>query len=101
MPPPHRLCCLASPTGCSLLFLFILVRAYNLKNIRAAQTCSNGISGIEHNGACCPVGCGRCGGSGCATRAIDIGLGKFDCCVGKIKKKGVSCDESGEAPCFV
>ncbi|CAM9949891.1 unnamed protein product, partial [Scytosiphon promiscuus] len=61
--------------------------------------CSNGIPGIESfKGACCDYRCGQCGGIGCSTVAIDLGLGSADCCEGTILDFGVPC---GEAPCIV
>jgi len=66
-----------------------------------AQVCSNGFSGIENfntNGvACCALGCGICGGSGCGDRPGGIDA----CCINPIVQEGVSCAETSEAPCFI
>lgn len=63
--------------------------------------CSNGISGVERDGYCCPLMCGACGGSGCSQRARVAGLTSDDCCVTRINESGVYCDESGTAPCII
>lgn len=64
-------------------------------------TCSNGISGVERDGYCCPLVCGACGGSGCSQRARVVGLTSDDCCVTRIGESGVYCDDSGMAPCII
>ncbi|CAM9216547.1 unnamed protein product, partial [Ascophyllum nodosum] len=38
---------------------------------RAPDTCSNGVVGVERGTICCALGCGTCGGSGCAGRGRD------------------------------
>ena len=58
------------------------------------QTCSNGLPGFEASGACCPLSCGRCGGSGCS----QLGEG---CCTGDVKDSGDLCSETRAAPCIV
>ncbi|CAN0056924.1 unnamed protein product [Pylaiella littoralis] len=66
------------------------------------STCSNGIAGIDGNGVvCCPIGCGTCGGSSCATAGRANGLGSDSCCGGGIKDSGVLCSVSGVAPCII
>ena len=63
--------------------------------------CSNGVAGIETDGACCVTECGTCGGVGCGDRAKAAGLTADDCCVGRIFASGTSCDDSEAAPCIV
>eukprot|EP00752_Nemacystus_decipiens_P008459 g7561.t1 len=62
------------------------------------QTCSNGLAGFESSSVCCPVGCGDCGGSGCAKFNLDLGK---DCCTGHVKDSGVLCSEAKSAPCII
>ena len=64
----------------------------------ATGTCSNGVKGIESNGACCVFECGQCGGVGCSTVGESLGLGAADCCEGTILENNEPC---GEAPCVV
>eukprot|EP00903_Cladosiphon_okamuranus_P006095 g6005.t1 len=59
-------------------------------------TCSNGVRGIEANGACCVFECGQCGGSGCSTVGESLGLGAADCCDSVVLQDNEPC---GEAPC--
>ena len=92
--PPRR----TSPSDVkpdfSVAFLFLFL----LFSRKTVQTCSNGIEGIDANGVvCCPVGCGACAGSGCASRPG----GSSECCGGAIKSSGVYCDDSGAAPCII
>ncbi|CAB1107956.1 unnamed protein product [Ectocarpus sp. CCAP 1310/34] len=62
-------------------------------------TCSDGIEGIDGNGAvCCPLGCGQCGGTGCTSAGAANGLDSGSCCGGSIKSSGNYCDDTGEAP---
>ncbi|CAM9373608.1 unnamed protein product [Scytosiphon promiscuus] len=69
---------------------------------KSAQTCSNGLEGIDGNGVvCCPLECGQCGGSGCVTSGKDSGLGSDSCCGGGVKARDEYCDETGEAPCII
>jgi len=61
--------------------------------------CERGIA--EHNptqagDACCPMSCGRCGGSGCS----NLPGGKQMCCAGIVHTAGLSCD-THDAPCVV
>eukprot|EP00752_Nemacystus_decipiens_P002535 g2378.t1 len=74
---------------------------------RAAEgqgpTCTGGLSGIENidEGTCCPVGCGQCGGTGCASNA-QPDHDKHDCCAGRILASEVFCDTPGaSAPCII
>ena len=80
----------------------IPLRRSQLDNIPLTETgplCSNGVPGIESfNGACCMAECGQCGGIGCSTVALDIGLGSAECCEGTIIENNKPC---GEAPCVV
>lgn len=63
------------------------------------STCSNGVPGIETSkGACCVAACGQCGGAGCSTVALDLGLGPDECCEGDILDANRPC---GEAPCVI
>eukprot|EP00752_Nemacystus_decipiens_P001722 g1665.t1 len=63
-----------------------------------ADTCSNGIEGIDANGVvCCPLSCGECAGEGCALRPG----GSSDCCGSAIQDSGVYCGDSGAAPCII
>lgn len=69
-------------------------------------TCSNGVVGYEganeHGVACCPIGCTKCGGSGCRQLATEAGLDKSDCCVGGIIDNHLPCpDADMTAPCVV
>lgn len=67
-----------------------------VKNV--GGTCSNGIEGVDNNGAaCCSLSCGTCGGRGCGSRPG----GSSECCRGRIKASGVYCDDSGAAPCII
>ena len=69
---------------------------------RTAETCSNGLEGIDGNGVvCCPLGCGQCGGTGCNTSGAAAGLGADSCCGGSIKASDEYCDETNEAPCII
>ena len=34
----------------------------------SAEVCSNGVPGVERDGACCEAQCGTCGGAGCRSR---------------------------------
>ena len=60
----------------------------------AQPTCSNGLTGYEASGVCCPVDCGRCGGGGCG----DLGDG---CCTSDVEDSGIKCSESRSAPCNI
>ncbi|CAM9604115.1 unnamed protein product, partial [Ectocarpus sp. 12 AP-2014] len=63
------------------------------------STCSNGVPGIETSkGACCVAACGQCGGAGCSTVALDLGLGSDECCEGAVLDANRPC---GEAPCVI
>ena len=67
--------------------------------LRTGPVCSNGVPGIEsYKGACCVAECGQCGGIGCSTVAMDLGLGSAECCEGTILLANEPC---GEAPCVV
>lgn len=48
------------------------------------QACSKGVVGFEgtnNNGiACCPIGCPKCGGSGCGVVGAALGFGSDECC---------------------
>ncbi|CAM9790785.1 unnamed protein product, partial [Ectocarpus fasciculatus] len=68
----------------------------------SANTCSNGLEGIDANGVvCCPVGCGQCGGTGCNTSGAAAGLGAESCCGNGVKASDEYCDETNEAPCII
>ncbi|CAB1098365.1 unnamed protein product [Ectocarpus sp. CCAP 1310/34] len=68
----------------------------------SANTCSNGLEGIDGNGVvCCPLGCGQCGGTGCNTSGAAAGLDGSSCCGGSIKASGKYCDETNDAPCII
>ncbi|CAN0057819.1 unnamed protein product [Scytosiphon promiscuus] len=63
--------------------------------------CSSGIPGImsDKGEACCPIGCGQCGGPGCSSAGAPD-YDAFDCCVTEIMDLGESCAATGEAPCY-
>lgn len=63
-----------------------------------AGTCSNGVKGIEAEGACCVLECGQCGGPGCSTVGASLGLGAADCCKSTVLANNEPC---GEAPCAI
>ncbi|CAM9256384.1 unnamed protein product, partial [Ectocarpus sp. 12 AP-2014] len=68
----------------------------------SANTCSNGVEGIDGNGVvCCPLGCGQCGGTGCNTSGAAAGLDGSSCCGGGVKASEQYCDETNEAPCII
>eukprot|EP00903_Cladosiphon_okamuranus_P016205 g14953.t1 len=56
--------------------------------------CSNGLAGYEAADVCCPVSCGRCGGSGCSK----LGEG---CCTRDVKDSGDLCSVTKAAPCNI
>eukprot|EP00903_Cladosiphon_okamuranus_P010323 g9767.t1 len=58
------------------------------------QMCSNGLPGYEASDVCCPLDCGRCGGSGCS----DLGEG---CCTSDVKDSGDLCSVTKKAPCNI
>ena len=62
-----------------------------------ANTCRNGFTGFEANGVCCSASCGTCGGTGC----LNLSGGPDDCCTAAILASGVTCDDSGAAPCIL
>ena len=64
----------------------------------ATGTCSNGVKGIESEGAWCVFECGQCGGSGCSTVGESLGLGSADCCETTVLANDEPC---GEAPCVI
>ena len=66
-----------------------------------APVCSNGVVGVEADGACCVAECGTCGGAGCRSRAEAVGLTSEDCCVQRISDAGVYCDDTETSPCIV
>lgn len=53
-------------TSDSFLFLPSL-HVYHLVET-GGSVCSNDVVGVESDGVCCDIGCGTCGGSGCAKR---------------------------------
>eukprot|EP00903_Cladosiphon_okamuranus_P010585 g10009.t1 len=59
-----------------------------------APTCSNGLPGYEAADVCCPLSCGRCGGSGCSK----LGDG---CCTRGVKESGDLCSVTKAAPCNI
>ncbi|CAN0172042.1 unnamed protein product [Ascophyllum nodosum] len=59
--------------------------------------CSNGFPGIQTRNVCCSMECGRCGGSGCASRPG----GDKSCCTSVILDSARSCSEVDRAPCFI
>eukprot|EP00903_Cladosiphon_okamuranus_P019666 g18077.t2 len=63
-------------------------------DIDGVNTCSNGLPGYEASSVCCPVSCGRCGGSGCSA----LGDG---CCTSGVKKDGDLCSVTLAAPCNI
>ena len=69
--------------------------------LNTADTCSNGITGVEESGVCCVLECGTCGGRGCGSRGRDFGLGGSDCCSRLIDEFGVLCSSAGTAPCII
>ncbi|CAM9402588.1 unnamed protein product [Laminaria digitata] len=62
------------------------------------STCSNGLSGIEDNEACCLAACGQCGGTGCGSIS---GLAASDCCSSTIAASGTLCSVTNAAPCML
>ncbi|CAM9324794.1 unnamed protein product [Ectocarpus fasciculatus] len=63
------------------------------------STCSNGVPGIETSkGACCAAACGQCGGAGCSTVALSLGLGSDECCESAVLDAN---RPWGEAPCVI
>ena len=59
--------------------------------------CSNGLPGVEHEGICCNLSCGTCGGTGCFERPG----GRDNCCVSSIEDSGRLCSNVGAAPCII
>ncbi|CAN0146640.1 unnamed protein product, partial [Laminaria digitata] len=59
--------------------------------------CSNGVPGVENNGACCEAQCGTCGGADCGQRPG----GKSGCCTSRIQDSGIYCFDTQEAPCII
>ena len=61
-----------------------------------------GIVGKNDNGsACCPTGCGQCGGRGCASAGAKEHLDNTDCCVNGVLHNQELCSETGVAPCII
>ena len=61
-----------------------------------------GIVGKNDNGsACCPVGCGQCGGRGCASAGAAEHLDNTDCCVNGVLHNQELCSHTGSAPCVI
>eukprot|EP00903_Cladosiphon_okamuranus_P016037 g14807.t2 len=75
-------------------FLALLIAA----GMAEGQTCSNGLAGYESADVCCPAGCGKCGGSGCAKFNLDLGK---SCCTNDVKATGTLCSVSKSAPCII
>eukprot|EP00903_Cladosiphon_okamuranus_P006680 g6520.t1 len=65
--------------------------------VTEAQTCSNSLAGYEASDVCCPLSCGRCGGSGCSK----LSGGADDCCTKNVKASGDKCSETKAAPCII
>ena len=69
------------------------------------QTCSNGLVGFEgtndNGSACCPIGCGQCGGAGCGAVGRDEGLDNTDCCINGVLNNQELCSVTGTAPCVI
>ena len=66
----------------------------NTSPAQSTRPCSNGVSGYEAGGTCCPLSCGSCGGSGCSSRGDG-------CCTSDIKSSGDKCSEKKSAPCII
>ncbi len=60
--------------------------------VAADPDCEHGLSS---RGVCCPLSCGRCGGTACAERP-----GGRACCTSWIQEQGVSC-AAAQAPCVL
>eukprot|EP00752_Nemacystus_decipiens_P013321 g11797.t1 len=56
-----------------------------------------GDAGVVQGDICCEASCGTCGGSGCSGR----GNGQLSCCTTNIRDVGVTCSETGAAPCII
>lgn len=68
---------------------------------KSANTpCADGIAGIRFGDVCCVEKCGKCGGTECATVGGSY-HGAADCCTTAIMASGVSCHDSGVAPCIL
>lgn len=63
------------------------------------STCPNGLAGVADASVCCSEECGQCGGSGCGS--ITGTGGPSSCCAATILASGVSCDQTGQAPCIM
>lgn len=79
----------------------VLPSSLVLRDDTVAQSCSNGLAGVESTSydVCCSIECTTCGGTGCALQNTTNGAA--DCCVTEIYDSGVLCVDSGEAPCIM
>ena len=73
----------------------------DLPPLPAVPMCSSGFPGFDSidGQSCCPVGCGGCGGSECATMGSTSGLDHTSCCASEILNNEDLCSVSLEAPC--
>ena len=64
--------------------------------------CSSGFPGFDSADGqiCCPVGCGDCGGSDCATMGSNSGLDQTSCCGSEVLNNTDLCSTLLEAPCI-
>ena len=74
--------------------------------LKPDETCSNGVVGIDGaneagQAVCCPLGCGQCGGEGCATSGRKAGLDNTDCCANGIINNQPDCADTPTAPCYI
>lgn len=92
---PHRL------TYLSPLLLYLCLYG----SPSEPPTCRNGLVGVGSSGGlgkfCCDADCGVCGGPGCSTVAVGLGLNEHDCCTAAISADGELCSEKMEAPCII
>ena len=64
--------------------------------------CSSGFPGFDSADGqiCCPVGCGDCGGSDCATMGSTSGLDQTSCCASEVLNNTDLCSTLLKAPCI-
>lgn len=70
-----------------------------------AETCSNGLDGIEGSNSagdavCCPLLCNQCGGRGCRKSGGST-YNEDDCCVNSVLNSQENCSVTAVAPCVI